>query len=155
TAGARGFTAANQGLIFARLKPRSRRDPVNAVITRLRAKTASIPGMRVFFQNPPAIRLGGRLTKSQYQITLQSTDMKDLYTYAPKLEAELKTLREVRDVTTDLLLKNPQLNLTIDRDKASALGVSAEQIDDALYSAYGFRQVSTIYAANASYQVIL
>jgi HAE1 family hydrophobic/amphiphilic exporter-1 len=153
--GARGSTGANQGLIFMRLKPRGEREPVAKVIARLREKTSVVPGMRVFFQNPPAIRLGGRLTKSQYQLTLQSTDTKDLYEFAPKLEAEMRKLREVRDVTTDLLLKSPAVNLTIDRDKAAALGITAEQIDDALYSAYGFRQVSTIYAANASYQVIL
>ncbi len=154
--GARGATGANQGIIiFMRLKPRDQREPVGAVLARLRGKVAVVPGMRVFFQNPPPIRLGGRLTKSQYQLTLQSTDTKDLYEYAPKLEAEMRKLAEVRDVTTDLLLKSPQVKLTIDRDKASALGLTAEQIDDALYTAYGFRQVSTIYASNASYQVIL
>ena len=153
--GARGSTGANQGILFFRLKPRSQREGVNAVISRLRAKVAVVPGMRAFFQNPPPIRLGGRLTKSQYQLTLQSTDTRELYDFAPKLEAEMRKLPQVRDVTTDLLLKNPQVNLKIDRDKASSLGLTAEQIDDALYSAYGFRQVSTIYAANASYQVIL
>ena len=153
--GARGSTGANQGILFFRLKPRSQREGVNAVIARLRAKVAVVPGMRAFFQNPPPIRLGGRLTKSQYQLTLQSTDTRELYDFAPKLEAEMRKLPQVRDVTTDLLLKNPQVNLKIDRDKASSLGLTAEQIDDALNSAYGFRQVSTIYAANASYQVIL
>jgi len=153
--GARGATGANQGIIFMRLKPRDRREPIAVVIARLRGKVSVVPGIRVFFQNPPPIRLGGRLTKSQYQLTLQSTDTKELYEYAPKLEAEMRKLTAVRDVTTDLLLKNPRVNLTIDRDKASALGLTAEQIDDALYTAYGFRQVSTIYASNASYQVIL
>jgi HAE1 family hydrophobic/amphiphilic exporter-1 len=153
--GARNNVAANQGIIFMRLKPPAQREPVGAVIARLRGKVATVPGMRVYFQNPPPIRLGGRLTKSQYQLTLQSTDTQDLYEFAPKLEAEMRKLPQVRDVTTDLLLKNPRVSLAIDRDKAAALGVTAEQIDDALYSAYGFRQVSTIYASNASYQVIL
>jgi HAE1 family hydrophobic/amphiphilic exporter-1 len=153
--GARGSTGANQGLVFMRLKPRAQREPVATVIARLRGKVSVVPGIRVFFQNPPPIRLGGRLTKSQYQLTLQSTDTKELYEFAPKLEAEMRKLPQLRDVTTDLLLKNPRVNLTMDRDKAAALGLTAEQIDDALYSAYGFRQVSTIYAANASYQVIL
>jgi hydrophobic/amphiphilic exporter-1 (mainly G- bacteria), HAE1 family len=153
--GARGATGANQGIVFMRLKPREQREPVAAVMARLREKVSAVPGIRVFFQNPPPIRLGGRLTKSQYQLTLQSTDTKDLYEFAPKLEAEMKRLPQVRDVTTDLLLKNPRVSLAIDRDKAAALGITAEQIDDALYSAYGFRQVSTIYASNASYQVIL
>ena len=153
--GARGSTGANQGLVFMRLKERSERGSVDSVMNRLRAQVAVVPGIRAFFQNPPTIRLGGRLTKSQYQLTLQSTDTKDLYEFAPKLEAELRKVPEVRDIATDLLLKNPQVNLAIDRDKAAALGLTAEQIDDALYTAYGFRQVSTIYAANASYQVIL
>jgi HAE1 family hydrophobic/amphiphilic exporter-1 len=153
--GARGATGANQGIVFMRLKPRDQREPVGVVLARLRGKVGVVPGMRVFFQNPPPIRLGGRLTKSQYQLTLQSTDTAELYENAPKLEAEMRKLPQVRDVTTDLLLKNPRVNVTIDRDKASSLGITAEQIDDALYSAYGFRQVSTIYAANASYQVIL
>lgn len=113
--GARGATGANQGIIFMRLKPRDQREPVGAVLARLRGKVAVVPGMRVFFQNPPPIRLGGRLTKSQYQLTLQSTDTKDLYEYAPKLEAEMRKLAEVRDVTTDLLLKSPQVKLTIDQ----------------------------------------
>jgi HAE1 family hydrophobic/amphiphilic exporter-1 len=153
--GARGNTGANQGIVFMRLKPRGQRDSVTAVLNRLRGPVAGVPGIRAFFQIPPTIRLGGRLTKSQYQLTLQSTDTTELYTYAPKLEDELKKLPQLRDVTTDLLLKNPRVAVTIDRDKASALGLTADQIDDALYSAYGFRQVSTIYASNASYQVIL
>ena len=156
SAGSRGtITGNNQGIVFLRLKPRNQRDAVNVVMARLRDKVAPVAGMRVFFQNPPAIRLGGRLTKSQYQLTLQSTDIDTLYQNAPKLEAALKQLPEVRDVTTDLLVRNPQVNVQIDRDKAAALGLSADQIDDALYTAYGFRQVSTIYASNASYQVIL
>jgi HAE1 family hydrophobic/amphiphilic exporter-1 len=155
TAGARNNTAGNAGILFMRLKPRDQREPAPVVLARLREKAAVVPGIRVFFQNPPPIRLGGRLTKSQYQLTLQSTSTAELYENAPKLEAELRKLPEIRDVTTDLLLKNPQVQLAIDRDKASALGLTAEQIDDALYSAYGFRQVSTIYASNASYQVIL
>ena len=150
-----GAGGANQGVLFMRLKDRSEREPVPVVINRLRAATSKVPGMRVFLQNPPAIRLGGRLTKSQYQLTLQSTDTKDLYENAPKFEAELRKIPQIRDVTTDLLLKNPQVNVVIDRDRASAVGLTAAQIDDALYSAYGFRQVSTIYASNASYQVIL
>ncbi|HJQ98473.1 MAG TPA: efflux RND transporter permease subunit [Candidatus Polarisedimenticolaceae bacterium] len=156
TVGARGGSSgANQGILFMRLKPRSEREPVNDVINRLRGKLAAVPGMRVYLQNPPPIRLGGRLTKSQYQLTLQSTDTAELYNYAPMLEAELKKLPQVRDVTTDLLLKNPRVEVKIDRDRMSALGLTAAQVDDALYSAYGFRQVSTIYAPNDSYDVIL
>jgi HAE1 family hydrophobic/amphiphilic exporter-1 len=154
--GARGgASGANQGILFMRLKARSEREPVGAVIDRLRGKLSSVPGMRVYLQNPPPIRLGGRLTKSQYQLTLQSTDTAELYEFAPKLEAEIRKLPQVRDVTTDLLLRNPRVEVKIDRDRMSALGLTAAQIDDALYSAYGFRQVSTIYAPNDSYDVIL
>jgi hydrophobic/amphiphilic exporter-1 (mainly G- bacteria), HAE1 family len=156
TVGARGGSSgSNQGILFMRLKPREEREPVDKVIPRLRAKLQTVPGMRVFVQNPPPIRLGGRLTKSQYQFTLQSTDTDELYTHAPKLEAELRKLPQLRDVTTDLLLKNPRVDVKIDRDRMSALGLTAAQVDDALYSAYGFRQVSTIYAPNDSYDVIL
>ena len=121
----------------------------------MRKQTAGVPGMRVFFQNPPAIRLGGRLTKSQYQLTLQSTDTKDLYEFAPEArggdpEAATDPRRHDRSFAQE-----PAGQSDIDRDKAASLGITAEQIDDALYSAYGFRQVSTIYASNASYQVIL
>jgi HAE1 family hydrophobic/amphiphilic exporter-1 len=155
--GARGgIGASNQGIMFVRLKDRgSRSATIPEIIGQLRGAVSDVPGMRVFFQNPPPIRLGGRLTKSQYQLTLQSPDTADLYDYAPKLEAELRKLPELRDVTTDLLLKNPQVNVRIDRDRASALGLSAEQIDDALYSAYGARQVSTIFAPNNTYKVVL
>ena len=154
--GARGgASGANQGILFMRLKPRREREPVAAVINRLRGTLSTVPGMRVYLQNPPPIRLGGRLTKSQYQLTLQSTDTAELYEFAPKLEAEIRKLPQVRDVTTDLLLRNPRVEVKIDRDRMSALGLTAAQIDDALYSAYGFRQVSTIYAPNDSYDVIL
>ena len=125
------------------------------MIQQLRGAVAGIPGIRAFFQNPPPIRFGGRLTKSQYQFTLQSADTDELYRFAPQLEAELQKSPQLRDVTTDLLLKNPQVDVEIDRDRASALGVTAAEIEDALYSAYGARQVSTIYAANNTYKVIL
>ncbi|HKQ61296.1 MAG TPA: efflux RND transporter permease subunit [Candidatus Polarisedimenticolaceae bacterium] len=151
-----GMSGSNSGTLFLRLKPKpERRDDVNEVIRQLRAALAPVPGMRVFLQNPPAIRLGGRLTKSQYQLTLQSADTEGLYRVAPLLEAELRKLPELRDVTTDLLLKNPQIALAIDRDKAATVGVSAEQIEETLFSAYGARQVSTIYAATNTYKVIL
>jgi HAE1 family hydrophobic/amphiphilic exporter-1 len=106
-------------------------------------------------QMPPQIRIGGTLTKSEYQLTVQGADTRELYRYAPLLAEELGKSPILRDVTTDLLLKNPELRLEIDRDRAASMGVSAAQIEDALYSAYGSRQISTIYAANNTYQVIL
>jgi HAE1 family hydrophobic/amphiphilic exporter-1 len=146
----------NLGRIFITLKPRSKRK-LNAdeVIQELRPKLAKIPGMQVFLQNPPPIRIGGQLTKSQYQITLQSPEVKDLYEHAPSLETKMRELPGLQDVTSDLQIKSPQVDIEIDRDKASALGVTANQIEDALYSAYGARQISTIYTPINQYQVII
>jgi HAE1 family hydrophobic/amphiphilic exporter-1 len=148
--------ASNTGRLNIRLKPRKQRDrSVDEIIQDLRTKLSVIPGIQVFLQNPPPIRIGGRLTKSQYQFTLQGTDLEALYRYAPILEEKLKQTPGLQDVTSDLQIKNPQVNIEINRDKASLLGVTAQQIEDALSSAYSSRQVSTIYAPNNSFQVIL
>jgi len=157
TAGAGGpSSTGNLGRIFISLKPRSERK-LNAdeVIQKLRPKLATVPGIQVFLQNPPPIRLGGQLTKAQYQFTLQSPEIQELYENAPKLEAMIRELPGLQDVTSDLQIKNPQVNIEIDRDKASALRVTANQIEDALYSAYGARQISTIYTPVNQYQVII
>ena len=144
--GAGGSTvAANGGRIFIRLKPRSeRRLHVDQIIQKLRAKLAAIPGIKVYLQNPPAIRIGGMLTRSLYQYTLQSTDTRELYHWASIIEAKMARLPGFQDVSSDLLIRTPQVNVEIDRDKAPALGVTAEQIESALYDAYGSRQISTI-----------
>ena len=155
-AGAGGWVTGNVGRIFITLKPRSKR-MLNAdeVIQELRPKLATIPGIQVFLQNPPPIRIGGQLTKSQYQITLQSPEIRELHEHAPILEAKMRELPGLQDVTSDLQIKNPQVNVEINRDKASALRVTANQIEDALYSAYGARQISTIYTPINQYQVII
>jgi HAE1 family hydrophobic/amphiphilic exporter-1 len=147
----------NQGRIFFRLK--DKKDRVNhmsatEVIQELRPKVANIPGINVFMQVPPTIRIGGNLTKSQYQYALQTPNTAELYQSAPKLEAALRGLPQLQDVTSDLQVKNPQLSVVVDRDKAYALGVTPQQVSDALYSAYGTRQVSTIYTPNNEYYVI-
>ena len=148
--------ASNTGRFTIRLKPRKERDrSADEIIQDLRPKLATIPGIQVFLQNPPPIRIGGRLTKSQYQFTLQGADLDALYRYAPVLEARLRQIPGLEDVTSDLQIKNPQVNIEINRDKASLLGVTAQQIEDALSSAYSSRQISTIYAPNNSFQVIL
>lgn len=147
--------AGNTGRIFIRLIPRNQRPGVDEIIQELRPKLATVPGIRAFMQNLPPIRLGGMLTKSLYQLTLQSPDIKDLYHHAPLLEARMRTLPGLIDVTSDLQIKNPQVNVEINRDKAAALGVTAQQIEDALYYAYGSRQISTIYAPNNDYDVIM
>jgi HAE1 family hydrophobic/amphiphilic exporter-1 len=156
--GARGNTGANQGILFMRLKPRAERADkasVDDVIARLRVQFAQVPGMRAFLSNPPLIRIGGQLTRSPYQYTLRGTDTDELYEFAPKLQEKMRDLPGFIEVSTDLQVKNPQLTVDIDRDAASSLGVTASQIEQVLYSAYGSRQVSTIYAPNNQYQVIM
>jgi HAE1 family hydrophobic/amphiphilic exporter-1 len=148
--------SGNSGRIFIRLKPRADRAlSADEVIREMRPKLAGIPGIRAFMQNLPPIRIGGQLTKSQYQLTLQSPDTGDLYRMAPILEEKLRGLAGLQDVTSDLQIANPQVSVTIDRDKARSMGVSAEQIESALFSAYGARQISTIFAPNNTYKVIL
>jgi HAE1 family hydrophobic/amphiphilic exporter-1 len=155
--GATGPNAtSNSGRIFMRLKPRSQRElTADQVIEELRPKLARVPGIRAFLQNPPPIRIGGTLTKSLYQLTLQGADTNELYKYAPLLEERLRGIRGLQDVTSDLQIKNPQVSVRIDRDKATALGLSAQQVEDALYTAYGARWVSTIYAPTNEYRVLM
>jgi len=149
-------SASNQGRVFIRLKPRAeRRLSAQEVIEELRPKLAQVPGMRVYLQVPPPMRIGGQMTKSLYQFTLQGADMHELYESVPKLEARMREIPGLTDVTSDLLLKNPQVNVEIDRDRASLLGVSANAIEDALYTAYGARQISTIYTPTNQYWVIM
>ncbi len=148
--------ANNTGRIFIRLKPRPQRKlSVDQMIQELRPKLAKIPGIRIFMQNLPTIRIGGQLTKSQYQFTLQGPGTGELYRHATDFEAQLRLLPQLQDVNSDLQIKNPQVNVAIDREKASTLGVTADQIENALYTAYGSRQVSTIYAPNNQYRVIM
>jgi hydrophobic/amphiphilic exporter-1 (mainly G- bacteria), HAE1 family len=156
-AGARGpWARSNSGSMFIRLKPRvDRKLNVDQVISGLRPKLAQVPGIRVFLQNPPPIRIGGLVSRSLYQYTLQSPDTQELYKYAPILLEKIKALPGLVDVTTDLELRNPQVTVEIDRDKAAVLGLTAEQIEDGLYTAYGTRQISTIFTPNNDYQVIM
>ncbi len=154
--GAGGSTVSgNQGRIFMHLRPRSERPHVDDVIQELRKKFAAVPGISTFLQNPPVIRIGGFLTKSLYQFTLQGPDLQELYHWAPIIKDRMAALDGFQDVTTDLLISSPQVVLNIDRDRAHALGVTADQIENALYDAYGQRQVSTIYAPVNQYWVIM
>jgi HAE1 family hydrophobic/amphiphilic exporter-1 len=156
SAGARGQWTSNTGILFLRMKPREQRSlSVDEWIQKLRPTFAQVPGIRVFMQNPPTIRIGGQLTKALYQLTLGSPDTAELYRYAPLLEEKMRALPGFQDVTSDLRLQNPQVNVEIDRDKASTLGISAERVELALSCAYGTRQISTIYAPNNQYWVIL
>jgi HAE1 family hydrophobic/amphiphilic exporter-1 len=150
-----GLGGANTGVVFMHLKPRAQRPAVGAVIQRLAPKLAQIPGIVVFLQNPPVIRIGGQLTKNLYQYTLQGPDIDELYHWAPLVEGALRALPNLQGVTSDLQIANLQTIVDIDRDQATSLGVSVQQIESTLYSAYGSRLVSTIYAPNNEYDVIL
>ena len=145
----------NTGRIFIRLKPRAERPPIEQVIAQLRPQVSSVPGIRVYPQVLPTIRIGGQLTKALYQYTLQDTDLQALYLWAPILYDRLRQLPGLQDVNTDLQITSPQVIVQIDRDKAAALGVTADQIESALGSAYGGKQVSTFYTPSNQYQVIL
>ena len=144
----------NNGRIFVTLQPREERPSADAVVQELRPNLMRVPGIRAFVQNIPAIRIG-QLTKSAYQYTLQGSDTNDLYQWAPQIQAKLRTLPGLVDVTSDLQITQPQVTVDIDRNKASALGVSAQAIESTLYDAYGARQVSTIYAATDQYWVVM
>jgi HAE1 family hydrophobic/amphiphilic exporter-1 len=155
--GAGGFRlTGNAGSVMVKLKPKTERtDNAAQVLTRLRPQLAAVPGIRVFLQNPPAIRIGGQITKSLYQYTLQGSDIAELYQWAPVVEARLKELPILQDVTSDLQLTNPEARLTIDRQKARSLGISARQIESLLFNSFASREISTIYASTNSYRVIL
>ena len=145
----------NTGRIFARLKPRSERPHAQQVIEELRPELAAVPGIRVYPQMLPTIRIGGQLTKALYQYTLQDTDLQELYHWAPLLYDRLRQLPALQDVNTDLQITSPQVVVDIDRDRASALGVTVDQIESALGSAYGSKHVSTIFTPSNQYRVIL
>jgi hydrophobic/amphiphilic exporter-1 (mainly G- bacteria), HAE1 family len=149
--------ALNTGRISVDLKSRSERKlTLDQVVAGLRPKLSQIPGIRVFITNPPPINLGGSQgARSLYQYTLQDTDTEELYEWAPKLEAKFHELDQLEDVSSDLQLKNPQIHVEIDRDKVATLGLNVNQVETALYNAYGTRQVTQIYAPNNQYQVVL
>ena len=154
--GASGFNPAlNVGRITITLKPRKERKSAEEVLRGLRPKINTVLGIKAFMQNVPAIRIGGQLTKSPYQYVLQGANTEELYHWVPIIEAKLKTLPTLIDVGSDLQITRPQVTVEIDREKASALGVSVQQIELALNNAYGERQVSTIYTATNQYWVIL
>ena len=150
-----GVSLRNTGRIIITLKPRAERPPVDDIVRQLRKDLAVIPGLRVFPQNPPAIRIGGTTTKSLYQFTLFSPDLDALYTAAPAFEKKLRRIPGILDVTSDLQVSSPQVLVDINRDKASSLGISAAMIERVLGTAYGSRQISTIFTPNNQYRVII
>ncbi len=155
--GGPGGGGLNTGRISVDLKPRAERKlTVDQIMAQLRPKVSQVPGVRVYMINQPPINLGGQQgARSLYQFTLQDTDTAELYQWAPVFESRVRDLPGIEDVSTDLQIKNPQIQVDMDRDKIAALGLTVNQVETALYNAYGTRQVSQIYAPNNQYQVIL
>jgi hydrophobe/amphiphile efflux-1 (HAE1) family protein len=148
-------SAGNTARAFVRLKPRGERVSAAQVVQDLRKQLAAVPGVRAYPQMPPPIRIGGQNTKALYQFTLFGSDLRELYGAAKKLELAMHELPDLQDVNSDLQISNPQLRVDIKRDRAATLGITPQQIEDALYSAYGTRQVSTIYTPTNQYYVIM
>ena len=150
----RGGGASNTGRMFVGLVDTDRL-PAAEIAQQLRAATAGIPGVRVFPTVPPSIRLGSRGSSSVYQYTLYGTDLQELYRTTPLVLERVREVPGIIDVSSDLQITSPQLIIDIDRDKTSSLGLNAQQVQEALYSAFGSRQVSTIYTSTNQYAVIL
>jgi len=148
----------NSGRMLVALKPRGERGEkgeLREIIARLRRNAGVVPGMQIFFQPIQNINLGGRPSKSQYQYTLQSNDTDSLYRLAPEMRDKIAKIPGLLDVTTDLYIKNPQVTVEVDREKAAVYGVSIDQVRQELYNAFGSRQVATIYTPANDYPVIL
>ena len=157
-AGAAGSSSKNnEGLMLLTLKSRNERpdQDISEIVQKLRKRLNSVPGIQVFVLNPPAIRVGGRLSNADYQYTLQDLDLTTLYDWSEKMQEEMSKLPGFQDVTSDLLIGSPAVMLEIDRDRAASLGVDARQVESALAAAFGARKVSTIYTSSSQYAVIL
>src|SRR6185436_6965885 len=150
-----GSPLLNVARITVNLKPFNQRKPADQIVRELRPKVANLLGAKVFIQNIPSIRIGGQITKSPYQYVMRSASIEELYHWAPAIEQKLRSLPGLIDVTSDLQIARPEVTVKIEREKASALGVSAQTIEMALNNAYGARQVSTIYTATNQFWVIL
>ncbi len=147
---------SNTGFLNMILKPRDERTlSADEIIQQLRPKLAAVPGIKVYMQNPPVIRIGGQITSAQYQYTLQSTDLAELYQWTETLLGRIRQLPGFIDVTSNLNNLSPVVGIDVDRDKIATLGLSFGQVEDALQSAFSSRQISTIYGTANQYQVIL
>ncbi len=145
----------NQGRMLIALKPKAERGELDGVIARFRRETRDVIGMAIFFQVIQNINVGGKILKSQYQYTLQSSDTEALYRIAPELREKIAKIPGLLDVTTDLYVANPQVMIDVDREKAAVYGVTIDQVRQELFDAFGTRQVATIYTPSNDYQVIL
>jgi len=151
-----GFNATNNGFLFISLKPKNERDKADVVIARLRRAAAEVPGMSAVFQQVQNINLNaGRSSRAQYLYSLQGPDLNQLFTYAPLMQQRLAQIPQLRDANIDLQLRNPQLSIDIDRERAASLGITSEQIRQALGNAFGSRQIATIFTPSTDYQVIM
>jgi HAE1 family hydrophobic/amphiphilic exporter-1 len=151
-----GLNTYSQGVIFVKTKNlRERKRSVDRIVDDIRPKLNNIPGLIVFPQNPPPIQIGAGSSLAQYQFTLQGSELSELYRFAGIFETRMKTLPGLTDVNTDVKLNNPKIYVNVDRDKAAALGLSLDQVQNAFFSAYASRKISTIYAALNEYYVIL
>src|SRR5258708_498108 len=151
-----GNSAENTARMFIQLKPFGERyASAQQIIQRLRPKVAEVPGVIYFLQAGQDINVGGKLSKTEFQYTLTSTDSDELNHWAPIIEEALNKLPELQDVTSDQQIAAPHLAIDIDRDSASRLGLSLGQIDQTLYDAFGQRQVATIYTSSTQYKVVL
>jgi hydrophobic/amphiphilic exporter-1 (mainly G- bacteria), HAE1 family len=150
------FNATNSGFVFIALKPREQRESMDVITTRMRRLTSQIPGITTVYQPVQNINLNaGRSSRAAYQYVLQSHDINGLFDFSPKLVEQLKTAPQLRDVGIDLQIRNPQVSVEIDRQRAASLGISADQIRTTLYNAFGSRQIATIFTATNDYQVIM
>lgn len=151
-----GFNSVNSGFMFLALKPRDQRDSAEVVVARLRRATSSVPGLTAVFQSVQNINLNtGRASRAQYQYSIQGPDLEALFNMAPRLRERLSQLPQLRDVSLDLQLRNPQVSVELDRDRAASLGITSDQIRQTLYNAFGQRQIATIFTASNDYQVIM
>ena len=142
--------------MFIKLKPRAERTETSTeVIQRLRRTANTVPGLKVTFQNVQNLNITGRVSKSQYQYTLQSSDTDALYKIAPEMAENMAKLQGVVDVETDLSVRNPQMSVEIDREQAAIYGISIEQIRQEMFNAFGAREVATIFTQNADYPIIM
>ncbi len=154
--GGGGVSGGNIGRVIIRLKPRNERTAsADDVIQALRPALRPVEGLRVLLNNPPAIQIGSVHSANDYQLVLQANDLSALFASTQALETRLHTMPILQDVNSDLELRNPEIRVEILRDRAAALGVTAQQIETALYNAYGERQVSTLYGATDQYPVVL
>jgi len=154
--GTGGVVGDNVGRYIIRLKNRSERTATaDEVVQQIRREAAAVQGVRVFLSNPPAIRIGGTLSTSDYQFVITGTELRELYRPAQEMEARLRSLSMLQDVSSNLELRNPEIQIGILRDRAASLGISSQQIELALFNAFGGRQVSTLYGASDQYQVRL